>query len=130
MPHGPGVAFGVVWCILAGAARSIGGTRGMCAQGRRPIQRKAYKVTIIQLDNRGRISLGRIATSDTYVVTVEDGGRIILEPATVLTFAEERALSDEGLRARVAEAFNSTGPTHPQPSRRSAASPRSEPRTK
>ncbi len=75
--------------------------------------------TIAQLDTRGRLSLGRMATSETYVVTVETGGRIILDPAVVVTRAEERLLSDEGLRVRVAAAMDNPGPGSPRPARRS-----------
>lgn len=78
--------------------------------------------TIAQLDTRGRLSLGRMATSETYVVTVEHGGRIILDPAVVLTRAEERLLSDEGLRARVAAAMDNPSPARPRPARRSPSS--------
>lgn len=68
---------------------------------------------VVQLDGRKRVSLGRFATSDTYVLEVRPGGQIVLEPAEVITAAERRALEHPGLRAQVTAAFASTDAPRP-----------------
>lgn len=56
------------------------------------------------LDSRKRLNLATIATRDSYSVTREANGRIILEPAVVLTEDELRALQGPETRAAVAKA--------------------------
>jgi hypothetical protein len=60
--------------------------------------------TLIQVDTRKRISLGSLAHHDQYLVTEEEDGRIILEPAVVLTVAERNFLSDPTLTAALERA--------------------------
>lgn len=62
---------------------------------------------VVQLDGRKRVSLGRYATSDTYILEVGPGGRLILEPAEVMTAAERRALDSAALRNQVTTSFAS-----------------------
>lgn len=54
--------------------------------------------SLIQVDARKRISLGSYAHHDQYIVTEEEGGRLILEPAVVLSVAERNFLADPILR--------------------------------
>ena len=57
--------------------------------------------TLAILDGRKRVSLAAFATTDTYLITTGSHGRIILDPAVILT-AEEHALwEDAGVRASV-----------------------------
>ena len=49
---------------------------------------------LVEKDSRGRLALGKVADADRYLVRREANGRIILEPAVVMTAAEERLLSD------------------------------------
>jgi hypothetical protein len=76
---------------------------------------------VVQLDGRGRVSLGRFATSDTYVLDVRPGGQIVLEPAEVITAAERRALADAGLKAQVTASFASNEAPRPHTPRSSTA---------
>lgn len=49
--------------------------------------------TFMTLDSRKRISLAAFSPRETYKVTTEASGRILLEPAAVFTEDEIRALS-------------------------------------
>jgi U3 small nucleolar ribonucleoprotein component len=60
--------------------------------------------TFSTLDSRKRLNLASIATRDSYRVTREENGTIILEPAVVLSEDELAALQDANLRATVAQA--------------------------
>jgi hypothetical protein len=57
--------------------------------------------TLARLDGRKRVSLSAFATTDTYLITRGDHGRIILDPAVVLTAEEHALLEDAGVRASV-----------------------------
>ena len=59
--------------------------------------------TYSTLDSRKRLNLAAIATRDSYRVTREENGTIILEPAVVLSEDELAVLRDETLRAAVAQ---------------------------
>lgn len=48
----------------------------------------------IELDARHRAPLGRLARHDRYAVTVEPSGRIILEPAVLLTQSQLKLLQN------------------------------------
>lgn len=48
---------------------------------------------LLELDTRRRISLGRIAKHNHYLVAVEEDGTIVLTPAVVMTEAEARLLA-------------------------------------
>lgn len=58
--------------------------------------------TLAILDARKRVSLAAFATTDTYLITRGEHGRIILDPAVVLTAEEHALLEDAGMRASVA----------------------------
>lgn len=64
--------------------------------------------TFMTLDSRKRINLASIATRDSYRVTSEPNGRIVLEPAVVLTEDELQVLGDATIRKAVNEASQST----------------------
>lgn len=49
------------------------------------------------LDSRKRINLATIADRSEYKVTKEPGGRIVLDPAVVLTEDELAVLSDQSV---------------------------------
>lgn len=57
--------------------------------------------TYSTLDSRKRLNLASIATRDSYRVTREENGTIILEPAVVLSEDELAVLQDETLHAAV-----------------------------
>jgi hypothetical protein len=59
---------------------------------------------LVSVDERKRVTLGSLATHEQYLVTVFDDGRIVFEPAVVITAAEQRAADDAELWARVAAA--------------------------
>ena len=69
--------------------------------------------TFQTLDSRKRINLATIATRESYRVTREVSGRIILDPAVVLTEDELAVLNDETTRKAVATA-RSTRETVPR----------------
>jgi hypothetical protein len=48
------------------------------------------KEGLLEVDARGRISIGSVATHDRYLVMVEDDGTIVLTPAVVMPAAEAR----------------------------------------
>jgi hypothetical protein len=56
---------------------------------------------LLEKDSRGRIALGTLADAERYLVRREANGRIILEPAVVMTATEERLLSDSAFIARM-----------------------------
>ena len=58
---------------------------------------------IVEVDSRGRISLGRLGRSETqrYLARVEDDGTIVLQPAVVVSAFEARALADPDFVARM-----------------------------
>lgn len=64
--------------------------------------------TYMTLDSRKRINLATIATRDSYAVTVEKNGRIILDPAVVMTEDELLALSGPKTRIAIEKAMQST----------------------
>lgn len=62
----------------------------------------------VTLDSRKRLNLAAIATRDSYRWTREDNGRIILEPAVVLSEDELAVLRDPDIRSAVEKAREST----------------------
>ena len=56
---------------------------------------------LVTNQQRGRLSLGALATADQYIAHVEPGGVIVLEPATVITETEKKLLQDAGLMAAI-----------------------------
>lgn len=53
--------------------------------------------TYVQVQARGRVTLGKLATAGQYLARREPDGTIILEPAEVMTAAEARLLASEDL---------------------------------
>lgn len=63
-----------------------------------------------QLDNRKRLNLASVAKSDLYLITTEPSGRIILEPASIVSQLEQDFLSNP-------EALAAVDAYHADPSR-------------
>jgi hypothetical protein len=59
---------------------------------------------ILEVDDRRRVSLGRLAEHSRYLVRKEDDGTLILEPAVVLTAFEARVLGNSEVLAKLREA--------------------------
>lgn len=59
---------------------------------------------LLEKDSRGRIALGKVADAQRYLVHREANGRIILEPAVVMSASEQRLLSDPAFIARMTAA--------------------------
>jgi len=70
-----------------------------------------------ELDSRKRISLAKIATSNSYIVTAEANGRIVLDPAVVMTKTEAALMGDSDLQQQVAASLADPGPLHDRPAR-------------
>jgi hypothetical protein len=66
---------------------------------------------LLQKDSRGRVPLGSMGTADRYIARADSEGRIVLEPAVVLTATEERLLSDPAFIARMSEAAKAPSDT-------------------
>jgi hypothetical protein len=64
--------------------------------------------SLATLDSRKRINLASIATRENYLVTREPSGRIILDPAVVLTESELEVLNDPEIRASMEKARKTT----------------------
>lgn len=59
---------------------------------------------LFQKDSRGRLPLGQLLDHDRYLGTRDREGRIILEPAVVLSVTEQRLLSDPDFVTRMTQA--------------------------
>jgi hypothetical protein len=59
--------------------------------------------TLLELDGRRRLTLGRLASHDRYLATKLEDGRILLDPAVVMTEAEFALAHDDAFWGRVAE---------------------------
>ena len=57
--------------------------------------------TLVELDHRRRVSLGRIGRHSRYLVHEEPDGTIILEPAVVLSETEARFMANTELVAQI-----------------------------
>ncbi len=68
---------------------------------------------LLELDSRRRVTLGRLGQFDRYLVTELKGGRLLFEPAVVVTQTELDLLQDEAFRQRVTKALD--GPFEPLP---------------
>ncbi len=71
--------------------------------------------TLVELDDRRRLSLGKIGHHSRYLVHEEPDGTIILEPAVVLSEAEARFIANSDLVAQVEDnrAYPDRGRTRP-----------------
>lgn len=81
---------------------------------------RTEKTTLLEVDTRGRISIGSLATHDRYLVEVEDDGTIVLTPAVVMSAVEARLLAATETSRRIDEfldnpetGFRRTRPTRP-----------------
>lgn len=72
---------------------------------------KAMTPFTIEPDARGRVSLGQVVEQRMYVVMSDDEGRVVLEPAVVMTSTEERLLADQAFRSEMTAA--AAEPTKP-----------------
>lgn len=58
--------------------------------------------TLVTLQGRGRVNLGKLADHDRYLVHREPDGTLIWEPAEVLSTTEARLLADDDIKKVVA----------------------------
>ena len=70
--------------------------------------------TLLELDSRRRVTLGRLAQFDRYLVTPLEDGALLLEPAMVMTKAELDLLQDEGFRKRAFAALDEPAEALPE----------------
>jgi len=61
--------------------------------------------TLLDVDARGRISVGRLADAPHYLARKE-GDTIVLEPAVIITAAQARLNQTPGLAARLVDAMD------------------------
>ncbi|MGY2066197.1 hypothetical protein [Blastococcus sp. SYSU DS0619] len=74
--------------------------------------------TVIELDERRRVSFGKIGHHDRYLVHEDPDGTITLEPAVVLSEAEARFMANPALLAQIED--NRAHPERRVPRRRRA----------
>ena len=77
---------------------------------------------LIELDERRRISLGKLGHHSRYLAREQEDGTIVLEPAVVLTEAEARFLANSDLVAQIEHNREHPERTSPRPRRKPAAS--------
>lgn len=56
---------------------------------------------LVELDERRRVSLGKIGRHSRYLVREEPDGTLIFEPAVVLTESERKYLANQALQAQI-----------------------------
>jgi hypothetical protein len=66
---------------------------------------------VLHKDSRGRVPLGALGAADRSLARADSQGRIVLEPAIVLTASEERLLSDTAFIARMGDAAEAPAET-------------------
>lgn len=59
---------------------------------------------LVTVDERKRVTLGSLASHDQYLATTFEDGRIVFEPAVVLTASEQQVSDDPDFWGRVAAA--------------------------
>jgi prophage tail gpP-like protein len=62
---------------------------------------EAMTTQFVELQDRKRANLARIAKHDAYLVREEPDGTLVWEPATVITEAERKLLQDAALMASI-----------------------------
>jgi len=77
-----------------------------CPSGRYARQVSTH---FVELQDRKRANLARIAQHDAYLVHVESDGTLIWEPATVITEAERRLMQDAALMAQIEQSRQDPG---------------------
>jgi hypothetical protein len=75
--------------------------------------------SLLEVDARGRISIGSLATHDRYLVEVEDDGTIVLTPAVVMSAVEARLHAATETSRRIDEFLDhpETGSRRTRPTR-------------
>lgn len=68
---------------------------------------------MIELDDRRRVSFGKIGRHSRYIVHEDGDGALILEPAIVLSEAEARLMANPSLVAQIED--NRTHPERRRP---------------
>jgi len=74
--------------------------------------------TFVELDDRRRVSLGKVGRHSRYLVHEESDGTIILEPAVVLSEAEARFMANADLVAQIEDNRAHPERGRPRPRRR------------
>lgn len=62
--------------------------------------------TMVELDDRRRLSLGKIGRHSRYLVREERDGTLIFEPAIVLTEVEARVLGNDEIMTQLRNTEN------------------------
>lgn len=73
--------------------------------------------SLIELDERRRVSLGKIGRHSRYLVREEPDGTLVFEPAVVLTETERAYLANTDLAAQIDENRAHPERRSPRPSR-------------
>ena len=76
---------------------------------------------MVELDDRRRLSLGKVGRHSRYLVREERDGTLIFEPAVVLTEFEARVLSNEAIMTQLRD--DDTDPTPRRPRTHRGAAP-------
>lgn len=74
--------------------------------------------TLLELDERKRASLAKIARHSRYLVTVEPDGTLVMKPAIVMSAEEAAYLSNTALAESIEEARRHPEQRSPRPTRR------------
>lgn len=69
--------------------------------GKRVYPRHMSRDVVIELDDRRRVSMGKIGRHDRYLVHEHDDGTLVLEPAVILSEAEVRFMANPSLVAQI-----------------------------
>ncbi len=72
--------------------------------------RTAHNTNFATLDSRDRLNLAGRATSKVYLIHEEANGRIILEPASVVSTLEQRARANPAIMSALVESRDGTAP--------------------
>lgn len=75
--------------------------------------------TLVELDDRRRLSLGRVGRHARYLVREEPDGTLIFQPAVVMTEFEARFLAQPELVAQIEDNAEHPGRRRPRRHRRS-----------
>ncbi|MCL2091876.1 MAG: hypothetical protein FWH11_11895 [Micrococcales bacterium] len=71
-------------------------------------ERKSEAMATVEIDSRGRVALGKVATPGTYRATAWADGSVLLEPAQTLTKAEIAVLRNPAVSADLQAVFDGT----------------------
>jgi hypothetical protein len=84
------------------------------------MQKEEAQKTLLEVDARQRVSLGRLATAQRYLAEVEDDGTIVLMPAVVMSASEARLHAATETSRRVDEFLDNpeVGSRRTRPARR------------